>query len=233
MKMRRNDAPFENVLLDLWRELPHDLKVGRAKSAHAIEILKRWGIPLGVLEGIVSAVGAFAIAEFAARDYATAHWAWAVPDEAAIQTLVEHSPIVEIGAGTGYWARLAAEAGADIVAYDSRPPVAGRKKVVAWAEETGTYFPVRRGGPGMVRFHQDRTLFLCWPPHGHDMAIDSLRRYEGGTVLYVGEYGGCTGNNSFHEALEQDWALARVVPIPQWHCFHDRMFILKRKGQST
>jgi hypothetical protein len=103
-----------------------------------------------------------------------------MPPRAEIQTLVEHSPIVEIGAGTGYWARLATEAGADIVAYDSRPPVAGRKKVVAWAEETGTYFPVRRGGPGMVRFHQDRTLFLCWPPHGHDMAIDSLRRYEGG-----------------------------------------------------
>ena len=220
---------FENVLLKLWRELPHDLMVGRAKSAASLATLKAWGIPLPCPEE--AAVGAFCIAEFAARDYAAAHWAWAVPDEKAIRTLVEHSPIVEIGAGTGYWARLAAEAGADIVAYDSRPPVAARKKVVAWAVETGTYFEVRRGGPGMVRFHQNRTLFLCWPPHSHDIAVDCLRRYEGGTVIYVGENGGCTADERFHDELDKNWEIVKVVAIPQWHGLHDRMYVLNRKGR--
>ena len=213
----------------LRRQVPHELMGGRAKSRTTIKTLKRWGIPLLCPEAV--AIGAFAIAEFAARDYATAHWAWAVLDDNAVRTLVEHSPIVEIGAGTGYWARLAAEAGADIVAYDSRPPVAGRKKVVAWAIETGTCFPVRRGGPGMVRFHQDRTLFLCWPPHSHDMAFDSLRQYMGSTLIYVGENGGCTANDRFHEMLDRDWEFAKVVAIPQWHGLHDRMFIFKRKDK--
>lgn len=222
------NKPFENVLLNLWRELPHGLMVGRAKSAAALATLKDWKIPLPCPEEF--AVGALAIGEFAARDYATSHWAWAVPDEKAIQTLVEYSPIVEIGAGTGYWARLVAEAGADILAYDSRTPVAGRKKLVAWAIETGTYFPVRRGGPGMVRFHQDRTLFLCWPPHSHGMATDCLRRYEGGTLIYVGENGGCTADEPFHEELDQHWVIVKVVAIPQWHGLHDRMYVLKRKG---
>jgi hypothetical protein len=217
-----------NVLLKLWQELPHNLMVGRKESLKTIETLKRWGIPLGVPEEAVA--GAYAIAEFVARDYATAHWTWAVPDERAVRTLVEHSPLFEIGAGTGYWARLAAEAGADIVAYDSRPPVAGEKKVIAWAVETGTYFPVRRGGPGMVRFHQNRTLFLCWPPHSHGMATDCLRRYEGRTVIYVGENGGCTADESFHEELDQHWAIVKVVAIPRWHGLHDRMYIFQRKG---
>src|SRR3954447_23075729 len=43
-------------------------------------------------------------------------YAWAVPNEEAIDVLVEHSPLIEVGAGRGYWARLAAEAGADIIA---------------------------------------------------------------------------------------------------------------------
>ncbi len=217
-----------NLLLKLWRELPHDLMAGREERLKTIKTLKRWGIPLVVPEE--AAAGAFAIAEFVARDYATAHWAWAVPDERAIRTLADYSPLVEIGAGTGYWARLAAEAGADIVAYDSRPPVAGEKKVVAWAVETGTYYPVRRGGPGMVRFHQDRTLFLCWPPHSHGMATDCLRRYLGRTVIYVGENGGCTANESFHEELDQHWEIVKVVAIPQWHGLRDRIYILQRKG---
>jgi hypothetical protein len=225
--MTNSNGRFENVLLELWKELPHEIMLGRAKSLETVRTLKRWGIPLGVPEKV--AAGGFAIAEFAARDYATAHWAWAVPDEQAIRTLVQCSPIVEIGAGTGYWARLAADAGADIVAYDSRPPVAGRKNAVAWAVETGTFFPVRRGGPGMVRFHQDRTLFLCWPPHSHDMAFDSLRRYKGGRVIYVGENGGCTADDQFHDLLDKHWEAVKVVAIPQWHGLHDRMFIFKRK----
>lgn len=45
-------------------------------------------------------------------------YAWAVPDAAAIAALAARSPLVEIGAGTGYWARLLAAAGADIIAYD-------------------------------------------------------------------------------------------------------------------
>lgn len=226
-----SDGAFENVLLKLWRELPHELTIGRKKSLETIQTLKRWGVPLPCPEAL--AIGAFAIAEFAARDYATAHWAWAVPDENAIETLQHYSPIVEIGAGTGYWARLAAEAGADIVAYDSRPPVAGRKKAVAWAIETGTYFPVLRGGPGMVRFHQDRTLFLCWPPYGHNMGADCLRRYEGDRLIYVGENGGCTANDAFHDGLDKHWEIVKVVAIPQWHGLHDRMFIFKRKETIT
>ncbi len=221
---------FENVLLKLWRELPHDLIIGRERSRQSIETLRRYDIPLGVPES--AAAGTFAIAEFAARDYACARWAWAIPDEKAIAVLVRYSPIVEIGAGTGYWARLAAEAGADVVAYDSRVGRTGRRRTRRgryWGARCGAYFPVRRGGSNMARYHAGRTLFLCWPPYNTPMAEYALAHYEGSTLIYVGENGGCTANDAFHRMLERGWETAEVICIPRWHGLHDRMYVLERR----
>jgi hypothetical protein len=49
-------------------------------------------------------------------------YAWAIPNPEAIATLVQHSPLIEIGAGRGYWAALAAAEGADILAFDPNLP---------------------------------------------------------------------------------------------------------------
>lgn len=221
-------SPLQNDLLKLWRELPNKLKITPEQARASLDTLKRWGIRLDVKDEVV--VKAFSIAEFAARDYACERWAWAVPNEQAIQTLVAHSPVVEIGAGTGYWARLATEAGADVVAYDSRMGQrTTKKKRHRWVKECGAYFPVRRGGAGMVRFHPERTLFLCWPPYKLPMASRCLANYAGRTVIFVGELGGCTGDDTFYETVDRDWEIEKVVAIPQWIGLHDRMFVLTRK----
>jgi hypothetical protein len=54
-------------------------------------------------------------------------FSYAVPSEAALRVIKRYSPhgIVEIGAGTGYWARLLSNAGVDIQAFDTAPPLRG------------------------------------------------------------------------------------------------------------
>lgn len=53
------------------------------------------------------------------RDYLVHRYAWAVPSPQAIKWIAERCPrIVEIGAGRGYWAKLLAGAGVDILAFD-------------------------------------------------------------------------------------------------------------------
>lgn len=59
------------------------------------------------------------------RTFACRMYAFAVPTAAAIEVLKQHSPLVEIGAGTGYWASLLQKAGGDIVALDSQPTDSG------------------------------------------------------------------------------------------------------------
>ncbi|TMW68391.1 hypothetical protein Poli38472_005859 [Pythium oligandrum] len=45
-------------------------------------------------------------------------YAWAIPDERALRIIKHFGPIVEMGAGTGYWGRLLQLRGVDIICYD-------------------------------------------------------------------------------------------------------------------
>jgi hypothetical protein len=227
MKSHDRIAKLDNPLLELWRQLSHDPWSG--DPLEAANTLTRWGIPFTVPEAVLVRQSFMGLPEAVAREYAVSHWAWAVPDEYAIDTLVGHSPLLEIGAGTGYWARLASQAGADIIAVDTEPPVAGKLGKVKWARSTGTFFPVRRGDFSVVSDYPDRTLFLCWP-HGRDMlASRALSAYQGTTVVFVGELNGCTGDAEFFEALNREWTNILRHEIPRWVGLHDRLYIFQRK----
>src|SRR4029077_10403600 len=49
-------------------------------------------------------------------------FSWGVPNEAALQVLEAHAPLVECGAGMGYWSALLRARGVDVVAYGAPPP---------------------------------------------------------------------------------------------------------------
>jgi len=161
------------------------------------------------------------------RESRVHRYAWAVPDDAALRIMAKHAPIVEIGAGTGYWAALLRARGVDIVAYDKDPPDGGEGHPFHAARRAWTDVAV--GGPEKAAEHPDRTLFLCWPPYDDPMAADCLREYRGDVVIYVGEgKHGCTADDTFHDMLAADWHLVRAHSIPQWAGVHDRLFVYRR-----
>ncbi len=43
-------------------------------------------------------------------------YSWALPNEELLTEIASRSPIIEIGAGNGYWASLLSKKGADIIA---------------------------------------------------------------------------------------------------------------------
>jgi hypothetical protein len=157
------------------------------------------------------------ISRFTERNDMVQRYAWAVTSPEAIDAIVQYSPIVEIGAGTGYWAWLLRRAGADIMCYDKN-------------KRSKCFVDVQEGGPEAVILHPEKTLFLCWPPYIDPMAYSALHNYKGATLIYVGEgYGGCTGSDAFHKLLETDWMIVKEVPIPQWPGIHDQMYVFRRK----
>jgi hypothetical protein len=118
---------------------------------------------------------------FAARDEMVMTFAWAIPNQAAIDAIAALSPIVEVGAGLGYWAYLLEKAGADIVAYDIGNDTYFDTDAEPWSL-------VHRGTAiDAMENHGDRTLFLCWPPYDHPMAHEALDLHRGEHVAYVGE----------------------------------------------
>jgi hypothetical protein len=50
-------------------------------------------------------------------------YAWAIPNERALHILTSFSPLIEIGAGKGYWAALLRLVEVDILAYDKKVAV--------------------------------------------------------------------------------------------------------------
>jgi hypothetical protein len=56
------------------------------------------------------------------RDWLARLYAFAVPNQACLEELAKHTPIVEMGAGTGYWASQLKNMGVDVIAYDIKPP---------------------------------------------------------------------------------------------------------------
>ena len=146
------------------------------------------------------------------------HFAWAVPTEAAIETMRRYAgAVVEIGAGSGYWAWLLRQAGMNVAAYDSDPP-------------RFTWSRVDRGGDAAVRDHPDKTLFLCWPPWASTMGTNALEGYCGEYVFYVGEWMGGSAEPRFFALLTAQFEAIDGAAIPQWHSRDDRLFVFRRRG---
>ena len=50
------------------------------------------------------------------------YYSFAIPSQLALEFMKDYSPICEMGAGSGYWAKLLADRGVDIIAYDTVLP---------------------------------------------------------------------------------------------------------------
>jgi hypothetical protein len=169
-----------------------------------------------------------------ARSALVLEYAWAVPNERALDVLAELAPIVEVGAGGGYWAMLLRERGVDVVAYDKRPGARSASEDESlpprrvWSE-------VLEADELVAAKHPDRTLFLCWPPYASDMADKALRAYlkaGGRTLVYVGEdYGGCNASDAFFNLLGKRMKEAETVAIPRYPGMHDYLTVYRRKGR--
>jgi len=156
-------------------------------------------------------------------------YAWAVPDDRALGELASVGPIVEVGAGGGYWAALLRARGVDVLAYDCAPVGSGRPN----AQVRRSWSEVERAPASISRRHPDRALFLCWPPYSEPMAHVALFGYlqrGGKTLAYVGEGSeGCTGDQKFHDLIEERMEEVSTHALPRWPGIHDRLTIYTRK----
>ena len=148
-------------------------------------------------------------------------YGFAIPNDEALEVIKKYSPIIEIGAGAGYWAYCLNQLGVAVEAFDNCSW--GTKWVKLW-------FGVKSGNEITISSYPQHTLFLCWPNHKDPMAFNCLKKYQGKYFIYVGEAeGGCTGDDAFHELLSSEWMIVEEVRIPQWFGIHDRLWVYERK----
>jgi hypothetical protein len=92
---------------------------------------------------------------------------FAVPCDAALAAIAECAPLIECGAGTGYWSALLQARGVDVIAFDSQPPSASSFNNGFFFH--GTYCDVQHGDGRELFGGTDaatlarRALLLIWP----------------------------------------------------------------------
>lgn len=159
------------------------------------------------------------------RDILVKKYAWAVPNTEAIEAIQAlETSILEIGAGSGYWAKVLSSVGINVEAFDY---FAGDYTF------TDNWFDVKQGSIEKIKDHSDKALFLCWPDYDKPFALKATLEYmrnKGKTLIYIGEgYYGCTGCNKFHKLLGRCWNRKQIIDIPQWGGIHDRLYIYTRE----
>ena len=168
------------------------------------------------------------------RNILVDEYSYAIPNPEAIETIIKHSPLVEIGCGLGYWAHLIRMCGGDIVAYDNAINEKGQVKLHSKNQYVTPYTTVIEGNEDSVKNNSDRTLFLCWPPMSN-MGYECLHQYlqhGGQKLIYIGEGpGGCTGDDDFHQLLRNQMECIEIHSIPRWVCINDRMYIYQVKNR--
>jgi hypothetical protein len=187
------------------------------------------------------------------RDELIRAYSFAIPSAAALDAIASDSErrVVELGAGTGYWARLLHEVDVQVVAFDREPEPRAERR---WFGLTEPWFDVQPGDERVVDDHGDALLLLVWPTRDEDWPADALTRYAaagGTTVAFVGEpSGGRTGDDRFHAVLgeiDRCWSCAynmtdtsclcgieplfrrtAELAIPTWRGFDDRLRLYDR-----
>lgn len=145
------------------------------------------------------------------------HFSWAVPNDEAIACIGRYArDVVEIGAGSGYWAWLMRQAGLNVAAFDNDPPR------FVWTD-------VQRGDERAWSGRPGSTLFLCWPPWATDMAFNALVHYQGPYFIYVGEWMLGNANARFFQRLVEQYEAVESVAIPQWSARDDHLTVFRRR----
>jgi hypothetical protein len=163
-------------------------------------------------------------------------YSFAIPTEEAIRTICSHGPLIEIGAGTGYWAWCVRQLGGDILVYDIHPPQreacpSGNR----FHGNEGCWTHVEQGTETMLGMHPDRTLLLGWPPFQEPLALQALQLYRGEYFLYIGSlplangWKGPMASDAFLEELGRDWWLTQSIQLPNWDLCWDALHVFKRR----
>jgi hypothetical protein len=156
------------------------------------------------------------------RDALVKYYAWAIPTYEGLKEIAKYQPLVEIGAGTGYWAYLLRQLGVNIKCYDQMP----------YKEQVDNkWSKVKIGTPKTLLWvKKKRNLFLCWPPSNYPMAKECLKYFRGKYVIYIGESeGGCNASDDFFNILREDYEeIEHEAWIPHWFGLHDYLSIWRK-----
>jgi len=147
-------------------------------------------------------------------------YSFGIPTTSVLKRIATYSPIIELGAGTGYWASSLEAVGCDILAYDNG----------SWDSVwTKNHTEILKGDERILESYKDRNLLLCFPMHRDSISLNAVKNFKGKYLIYIGELedtciesGDCAG---FLEELHKSYKFVEKLPLPNWPDMKDAVHI--------
>lgn len=202
----KNPYYDEFVLLAKQYEQPHEPRVGHRLSRENLAVRN-----ISTMHDM-----------FDHREEMVFKYSFSVPHPLTLEWIGKElgQYIVEIGAGTGYWAYLFHQMHLSIMAYDKYSHALSKKE---------KYYPVLEGDEStLLKLPDFFSLFLCWPGNKTPTAYNCMKNFKGSKMGLVGDIE-CCGDDRFHDLLENEWQLVDLKTNSTWPFINDVAAIYQRK----
>ncbi len=152
------------------------------------------------------------------KNFIALKWCCAVPTPEVLSELALFSPVIEVGAGSGYWANQLSELGVNIIALDNG------------TDYRAEYFDVKQVDTFDFSTCAERTLLLIWPSDNLNWAHDLLNKAKWKKIIYIGEWrDGRMATSSFFDKIQNEFMIQKIIPMPRYPGWKDSCYILIRR----
>jgi hypothetical protein len=209
---------------------------GEPVWSHA-EIMQRWGqeflmyrtawdMNIRTTRASIYVDGDRSLSLYGLRDEAISEFGFGLPSRELIDALEQHQPIIEVGAGTGYFTALMRKRGIDVIGTDCGP---GQRFCV------GRYDPKQLSlqAKTAVRRYRDRTVFCSWPSLWHTWFRQALRAMQVGQKLIVIEEDACAEDSAWEYRDQAFEEIGKSIPLPAWPNLNDRASCWVKKRHAV
>ncbi|HZZ31751.1 MAG TPA: hypothetical protein VFE10_07120, partial [Phenylobacterium sp.] len=162
-----------------------------------------------------------------ARQAFVRQWGFSLPCREAVTALRGFGPILEVGAGTGFWTAVMRAAGHHMIATDLAAGLSPYGFCVSRHAEVEQLSAV-----DAVRKYPDRDLFCSWPSENEPWAAEAVGELRSGRklALILDDRGTITGDDNLRRVLAEQCRALEMIEIPRFPGLHDRMRLFERRA---
>ena len=144
-------------------------------------------------------------------------FSFSIPSLEALQTITEFQPILEVGAGSGFWAALLIKNNCDIIATtidDKNHPFPKKFTEIEYLRAIDA-----------IKKYPDRTVLCSWP--SIDTWPEEILPYIKKRLILIGEEE-ITATDKFHEIIYNEFKEIKDCKLPRWLMIKDHLTVYER-----
>ena len=157
------------------------------------------------------------------RNIVKEKYTYAIPYLEILETIKCYAPILEIGAGSGFWGALLRKTNCEIIA-----TTIGDQSYKFIDKFPNKFTKIEYiAGIDAVKKYPNKIVLWIWP--GIEEWTEETLENINGRLIYIGEgHGGHTGTDKFHDILEKKFNIVQIKNMLQWEEYQDNAYVYER-----